>query len=45
MSEAQQEKPADSWGQPISEERQMKLAASKWAKVLRDEPAREVAAL
>ena len=27
MSEAQQEKPADAWGQPISEERQAELQA------------------
>jgi hypothetical protein len=27
MSDVQQEKPADAWGQPISEERQAELAA------------------
>jgi hypothetical protein len=31
MSEAQQEKPADAWGQPISEERQAELAAMQAA--------------
>lgn len=33
MSEAQQEKPADAWGQPISEERQAELQGylDRWA--------------